>query len=156
MKSYRDILDDLSRAELPFAVIGSRAIEHFYPKWTAIHPPADCDIVMPFEAALLTRACDIVSKQGWLVELWGEPVQLPLSAEQLAGKYYLRARRGGAVLDINFETPLRWETWQSGLWWKDGVPYAARGHLVAAKRFSDRDKDQAFIHWLRQSAWEKR
>lgn len=35
--------------------------------------------------------CRVLASLGWSLTVWGEPLRLPLSAEQLAGKLYVRA-----------------------------------------------------------------
>ncbi|TGE29077.1 hypothetical protein [Hymenobacter metallicola] len=127
---YRRTLHALVEAGLEFCVIGSLALRWQCP--TLAHWPAhDCDLLVPFDVAQLNRLVQLLQATGWELTLWQKPVPVPLTEAQLRGKYYLRARWQGAILDLSYENAfMRWEEFAPERHWQAGLPLASVPHLL--------------------------
>ena len=140
---YRHTLRDLVAAGVEFCVIGSFGLRLQCPALAA-RPAHDCDLLLPFAILQLNAVVQQLQAAGWEVTLWEEPVRLPLTAAQLRGKYYLRARQAGAVLDLSFENAfMGWEEFAPQRQWRAGIPVASRAHLLyqCARRNTAADQE---------------
>ena len=119
---YLRTLRVLVAAGVPFVGLGTFALRQQYPALPR-RRVADCDLQLPPDAAVLDQLTARLQAAGWQVTLWEEPVRRPLAATELAGKYYLRARQAGAVLDCSYENDyLSWPEFQPLTHWHAGLP----------------------------------
>lgn len=149
---YRSTLRDLMAAGIEFCVIGSFALRLQCPALPSrfVH---DCDLMLPPDVASLNALAQHLQTAGWAVTLWEAPVQLPLAAEQLAGKYYLRARQAGAVLDCSYENDyLTWPEFIARLRWQDGLPLLLPEHILFQKAQRNNAADREVIQRCRMAA----
>ena len=96
-------LQAMAAAELPFALHGS-----FARWWRNPHTvtPADADLLVPWPA--LEAVCHWLHARGFRLECQGRPLHLPLDADTLRGRWYVRAERIDAdgrrvQLDLGYE-----------------------------------------------------
>ncbi|MCB2407764.1 hypothetical protein [Hymenobacter lucidus] len=148
---YRHTLHELVAAGVEFCVIGSLAV-----RWQcstlARWPAHDCDLLLPFEVPVLEAAVRHLQAVGWEIKLWQEPVALPLTQAQLQGKYYLRARRQEAILDLCYENEFRpWAEFAAGRHWHQGLPLATLEHLLDQCARRNRPADQEMLRQYRAS-----
>ncbi len=59
--------------------------------------------LLPAAEVALNGFCRRMAGLGYEVYSWGESVQAPLDMNRLAGRFYLRARRGNQVFDATYE-----------------------------------------------------
>jgi hypothetical protein len=98
---YQQALDAARRldaAGVGFVVIGSAA--RALRGEALAKPPGDVDLVLD-DAASLERACEVLVREGFALQGWGEPIVLPVG-RQAEGKIYVRARRGAEQIDVMF------------------------------------------------------
>ena len=95
------LLEALSEAA-PCLVIGTHAVALSRPDLLD-RPPNDTDLLTTPEA--LPALATLLLDAGFSLSSWEEPVSLPLPAELLKGRWYLRAQRGLLVLDLTYECP---------------------------------------------------
>lgn len=144
---YRRTLHALVAAGVPFVGLGTFALRQQCPALPR-RLVADCDIQLPADAQVLMRLVTLLQTAGWQVTLWEQPVPLPLTAAALAGKYYLRARRAGAVLDCSYEhDDLLWPAFQAVSTWQQGLPLAGVDFILQQKAQLHRPTDQALLRW---------
>ena len=149
---YLRTLHDLVATGLDFCLIGTFALRLHCPALPR-HLVHDCDLMLPAQPAQLTALVQHLHESGWQVTLWDEPVQLPLTAVQLAGKYYLRARQAGAILDCAYENDYRtWPEFVSRRQWQRGLPVLSAEEIVAQKRQLGKPAGQAVIRLYQQLA----
>ena len=142
---YQHILHELVAANVEFCVIGTYGLRAQCPALTA-YPVPDCDLMLPLLLENLTALVHCLQANNWMVTLWEQPVQLPLSAAELAGKYYLRARQAGAVLDCSYENDYQsWEEFTSQLHWHQGLPLASAAHILHQKARCGRPGDREVL-----------
>lgn len=142
---YWHTLRELVAAGIEFCVIGTFALRQQFPA-LADWPVQDCDILLPNHLPMLNRLAAHLQAAGWEIHLWQEPVGLPLTAAQLAGKYYLRARQAGATLDCTYECEwLDWPTVATGCRGLRGVPLASPEHTLFLKSRRNSPADQHVI-----------
>jgi hypothetical protein len=148
---YLRTLHELVAARIVFGVLGTFALRCQVPALPR-RLVADCDIQLPFEMDNLTRLVCCLQAAGWEVRVWDEPVALPLSAGQLAGKYYLRARKAGAVLDCTYENALLgWPEFRARCHWQQGLPLLKKEDVLRQKALVNRPADQRVLHWVQQA-----
>lgn len=147
---YRRTLHALVAADLPFVGLGTFALRLQCPALPR-RLVADCDLQFPPDAAVLTRLTELLQAAGWRLTLWEQPVQLPLQAAELTGKYYLRARRGRAVLDCAYENDfLNWPEFRAAGQWHHGLPLLPPPAILRQKILADRPADHVVLRWWRQ------
>ena len=145
---YERTLHELVAADVEFCVIGTYALRLQCPA-LATWPVPDCDLMLPPALENLTALVRCLQAAGWMVTLWEQPAQLPLSAPELAGKYYLRARQAGAVLDCSYENDYQtWGDFASQLHWHEGLPLASVAHILGQKAQCGRPDDRAVLRLL--------
>ncbi|MGI4865777.1 MAG: hypothetical protein ACRYFZ_17775 [Janthinobacterium lividum] len=146
---YLQTLHTLVAVNVSFCVLGTFGLRQQCPEL----PPclvADCDLILPADPAALTTLVRHLQATGWVVSLWEQPVALPLTAELLAGKYYLRARQAGAVLDCAYENDyLNWPDFVARCRWHNGLPLLAAEHILTQKAQCNRPADQLVLRWYR-------
>lgn len=144
---YRRTLHRLASHHLPFCVIGSFALY--------LHDPAlprrlvhDCDLLLPDDPALLNAVAGHLQHAGWQLTLWEVPCRLPLTAAELAGKYYLRARLHTAVLDCSYaNVQLSWAACLRHTQQQQGLPVLAPAEVLRAKMALNRPQDQRILQF---------
>ncbi|WP_400191068.1 hypothetical protein [Hymenobacter sp. B81] len=111
----------------------------------------DCDLQLPPDPVLLSQLTQLLQAAGWRVTLWEQPVPLPLHGSALVGRYYLRARRAGAVLDCAYENDdLAWPDFAAGCQWHQGLPLLRAEVILQQKAQAARPTDVRFLAWWRQ------
>lgn len=147
---YLRTLHALVAADIPFVALGTFALRRQCPTLPR-RLVADCDLQFPPDAAVLTRLTQLLQAAGWRVTLWEQPVQLPPPAAELPGKYYLRARRGQAVLDCAYENDfLSWPEFQAASRWQQGLPLLPPPAILHQKMQADRPADHVVLRWWRR------
>jgi hypothetical protein len=147
---YLRTLHELVAAGVVFGVFGTFALRCQFPALPR-RLVADCDILLPFEVDNLTALVSSLQAAGWRVSVWGEPLCLPLHVEQLAGKYYLRAQRAGAVLDCTYENELLdWPEFRAHCHWQQGLPLLGLEAVLLQKAQVNRPADQRVLQWMQQ------
>ena len=142
---YLRTLHDLAAAGITFCVIGSFGLRLQRPalgrRWVA-----DCDVQLPSELENLTRLVHHLQAGGWRVTVWEQPLRLPLRAAALAGKYYLRARQGGAVLDCSYENDFwPWAEFAAATQLQAELPILAVEAILRQKALCGRATDRALL-----------
>lgn len=151
-RRYRRTLRQLVAAGVPFGVLGTFALRRHCPALPR-RLVADCDILLPPDPTALNGLTTLLQASGWCVTLWEQPVVLPLRAADLMGKYYLRARQAGAVLDCAYENDyLTWPEFWADCHWHHGLPLLAPAAIVRQKAQVGRPADQAVLRWWQQAA----
>jgi hypothetical protein len=150
---YLLTLHSLVAAGFDFCVLGTFGLRLQCPRLPR-RLVADCDLLLPADPAGLTALVSHLEAGGWVVSLWEQPVPRPLTAELLAGKYYLRARQAGAVLDCAYENEyLDWSDFAARRIWHRGLPLLATTHILAQKARCNRPADQLVLrHFLALAA----
>ena len=150
---YLRTLHELATASITFCVIGSFGLRLQHPdverRWVA-----DCDVQLPPRPlANLAQLVRVLQAGGWRVALWEQPVRLPLRAANLAGKYYLRARQGGAVLDCSYENDYwSWAEFAASTRQQAGLPVLAVEAILRQKGLCGRATDRALLARLGAAA----
>lgn len=148
---YLRTLYQLVAASVPFGVLGTFALRRHHPALPR-RLVADCDLLLPPDLPVLNRLTSLLLASGWRVTLWEQPVALPLRAADLAGKYYLRARQAGAVLDCAYENDyLSWPEFRAACQWHHGLPLLARAAILRQKAQVGRPADMVAIRFLLHS-----
>ena len=146
---YLRTLHALVAANVTFCVLGTFGLRQQCPELPR-RLVADCDLILPADPATLTTLVRHLQATGWVVSLWEQPVPLPLTAELLAGKYYLRARQAGAVLDCAYENDyLSWPDFVAHCRWHNGLPLLATEQILTQKAQCNRPADQLVLRWYR-------
>lgn len=144
---YLRTLHQLAAAGIPFGVLGTFALRQLCPALPR-RLVADCDLLLPFDTARLTELGQLLQAGGWHLTLWEQPVALPLQAADLAGKYYLRARQAGAVLDCAYENDfLSWPEFWASCYWHHGLPLLPPAAILQQKALVGRPADLAVLRW---------
>lgn len=142
---YLRTLHALVAAKIPFGVLGTFGLRLQIPRLPR-RLVADCDLLLPADPAGFTALVSHLEAGGWVVSLWEQPVPRPLTTELLAGKYYLRARQAGAVLDCAYENDyLNWPDFEARCIWHRGLPLLAAAHILAQKARCNRPADQLVL-----------
>jgi hypothetical protein len=105
---YLRTLHGLVAAGFDFCVLGTFGLRLQHPRLRCRFV-SDCDSILPSNPADLTKLVSRLQAESWQITLWEQPVSLPLMAEVLIGKYYLRARQAKAVLDCAYEMTIKAE-----------------------------------------------
>lgn len=140
---YASTLKSLHAAGLPYVVIGTYALRIYFPEALRDYQVPDCDLVLCAED--LNHAIELLLAEGWALTIWEEAVFGPVSAEDAAGKFYLRARRADATMDLTYECVLPWPGIQARRIIWQGIPLAALVDIVALKRIKGQPKDIALL-----------
>ena len=147
-RRYLHTLHRLVAAGVPFGILGTFALRRYYPTLPR-RLVADCDLLLPPDPLALNTLTNLLQASDWRVTLWEQPVVLPLQAANLAGKYYLRARQAGAVLDCAYENDyLSWPEFQAECQWHQGLPLLAPAAILRQKAQVGRPADRAVLRWL--------
>ena len=147
---YLRTLHQLVAAGVPFGVLGTFALRQHCPTLPR-RLVADCDLLLPPDAAALNTLTDFLQADGWRVTLWEQPITLPLQAADLTGKYYLRARQAGAVLDCAYENDfLGWPAFWADCRCHHGLPLLEPAALLQQKAQVGRPADLAVLRWWQQ------
>lgn len=148
---YLHTLRELVASGVDFCVIGTFALRLHCPKLPRrlVH---DCDLMLPRNPATLTALVRHLQAASWQVTLWDEPVQLPLDQEILTGKYYLRARQAGAVLDCAYENDyLTWPEFVKCRQWLQGLPLLPVENILFQKSQYTKPASREVIRWHREA-----
>ena len=112
---------------------------------------ADCDLLPPDSAGLNTLT-NLLQATNWRITLWEQPVELPLRPTDLMGKYYLRARQAGAMLDCAYENDfLSWPEFRASCQWHHGLPLLTPAAILRQKAQVGRPPDLAVLRWWQQA-----
>ncbi|MFI0353160.1 hypothetical protein [Actinomadura sp. 9N407] len=146
---YVDALRTLREHGIAFVVIGSFGLRlHLGERLEGVtgRPPADCDIVVPGDRATLLGFVEALPE--WRVWSWRDPV--PPLPEDIAGRFYLRARRGGLILDATYE-PLgvTWPELRDTAIERTGIPVATIESIVKTLAVRGGERDRRIIDRLR-------
>ena len=148
---YLRTLHQLVAAGVAFGGLGTFALRQQCPALPR-RRVADCDLLLPPDPASLTVLARELDAAGWHVTLWEQPVTLPLQAATLAGKYYLRARQAGAVLDCAYENDYTtWPEFWAACRWYHGLPLLPVADILRQKAQTGRPTDLALLHWCQQA-----
>lgn len=148
---YLRTLRALLGAGVPFVVLGTFALRRQCPQLPR-RLVADCDLQLPPDPAVLNQLTQLLQAAGWRVTLWEAPVQLPLAAAELAGKYYLRARRAGAALDCTYEhDSLDWPAFQARSHWCEELPLLRAAAILQQKAQIERPRDRTLLGWWQET-----
>jgi len=136
------LLDLAGRA--PFVVIGSVAVELFAPGKLG-RAPRDIDIVVDSNSEHLEQLVLALQRLGFIVTSWGEPVQVPLDANQLQGRFYLRGERLSRsgerlLIDLTYESTISFTTlWTNSRTVCNGISVASMRHVLDLMRLANKD-----------------
>jgi hypothetical protein len=108
----------------------------------------DCDLLLPGGLPDACRAAERLAAAGHALQVWGDPLAVPVDPRALAGKVYLRTTRGAAVLDLTHELDERLRVQLRGAAPVDGVPVAAVDAVLASKRARGTARDLALLSLL--------
>jgi hypothetical protein len=150
---YLRTLRALVATGVEFCVIGTFALRLQCPTLPR-RLVGDCDLMLPSNPATLTELVQQLQHSGWEITLWNEPIQLPLTVEQLAGKYYLRARQAGAMLDCSYENDyLTWDEFTARTTWHQGLPLLPVEDILRQKLLLNKPAGQEVIRWYQEAKW---
>jgi hypothetical protein len=148
---YLRTLHQLVAAGIPFGVLGTFALRLHYPTLPR-RLVADCDLLLPPIPAGLNALTELLQAGGWAVTLWEQPVTLPLQPIDLTGKYYLRARQAGAVLDCAYENDfLSWPEFWASCHWHQELPLLTPTAILRQKAQVARPADLAVLRWWQRA-----
>jgi hypothetical protein len=148
---YLRTLHLLVAAEMPFGVLGTFALRQQCPALPR-RLVADCDLLLPPDLATLNALTALLHANGWYLTLWEQPLSPPLQPADLTGKYYLRARQAGAVLDCAYENDyLDWPAFWANCRWHQGLPLLAPAAILQQKAQVGRPADLAVLGWWQQA-----
>ena len=149
---YLRTLHQLVAAHVPFGGLGTFALRQQCPALPR-RLVADCDLLLPPYPDALNALTARLQAAGWRVTLWEQPVELPLRATDLAGKYYLRARQASAVLDCAYENDfLSWPEFWANCRWHHGLPLLTPAAILRQKAQVGRPADLAVLRWWQRTS----
>lgn len=111
----------------------------------------DCDVLLGGGEENLKRAWETVAGAGWQTFLWEQQLDSFPSANELKGKYYIRARKANASIDLCFEYhEIDVEQWLERKKQINQVFVADCEDIIGLKRKNDREKDRLVLAKLKQ------
>lgn len=148
--AYVQELRALHAAGVKFCLFGSLGLVLGGLDLSDYHVP-DADVVLSPEIENLDTAAATLMQRGWACTIWESSVILPLTDNQVRGKYYIRARRAGQTIDLTYELdgPPRFAEWMAGASLRRGVPTAGTAMIVECKRRLGRARDLSLLKMLK-------
>lgn len=125
-----------------FAVTGGFALHLIAPEALDRHP-TDVDLLVPETREALEPFVRRLRELAFAVTSWGEPVTGPLTAELVDGRVYLRAVRGGLILDLTFTPPDAFEAIWNRAQEIEGIRVLSREDLRRQLERAGRPRDLA-------------
>ena len=86
-----------------------------------------------------------LQRLGFIVTSWGEPVQVPLDANQLQGRFYLRGERLSRsgerlLIDLTYESTISFTPlWTNSRTVCNGISVASMRHVLDLMRLANKD-----------------
>ena len=100
------VLADLKHHGVPFIVMGSFALEMILKKRLP-EPPRDLDLFLPNDLGAIEGFAQVTEGLGFSSTVWQDPLERPVSKEQLEGRFYVRAKRFSdeetLIIDATYE-----------------------------------------------------
>ncbi len=150
MDAYFPILQQLSRANIQFAIIGTFALKHHFPEKMATYTLGDCDLIIQPNLPNINLAISVLRENDWKVSLWEQEVNSNLEWTLLEGKFYLRATQNELQLDLTYECPwIPWVEMESGINRVGYLPIAAIKHVKRLKQIKGSPKDLRVLDLLK-------
>lgn len=110
VQPYLDFLHQLSDQRISYTTIGTFAVNMGPLKYSLDNPPADLDILIPFEEVPITKTVNLLQKEGYDIKVWEKPLSTPVQFSNLVGKYYFRATKvinnTNYQIDVTFESDI--------------------------------------------------
>ncbi|QHT67660.1 hypothetical protein GXP67_13985 [Rhodocytophaga rosea] len=142
---YLQTLQQLQAAGIQYCVIGTFGLG-LYNADFLLYSVTDCDLIVKNEAENLNKLAKALQELHWQLYLWEEPVMYPLPLEELAGKYYIRARQQEAILDATYEyESISWSTFEEQINYIEGIPVASMNHILYMKKRRNLEKDRQVV-----------
>lgn len=111
----------------------------------------DCDVLLGVGEENLRGAWEVLAGAGWQTFLWEQQLNSFPSANELKGKYYIRARKANASIDLCFEyDDINAEQWLERKEQFNQVFVANSEDIIGLKRKNDREKDRLLLAKLKQ------
>lgn len=158
MHPYAEACRRLAQARVPYVIVGVFGVNLYSERVGAVITTADCDLLLPSDAAILSRALQALARLGYAFEAGGESF-LP-DPELLQGAVHARAnivaRREDAQLDLVLEIAgCRYEDlWKRHRRFRvDGilVRVAPLEDILRSKELAGRPKDRLFLETYRDA-----
>lgn len=108
LQPYFDFLQKLNNEHIPYTTIGTFAINMGPLKPALDNPPADLDILIPFEEEQIQKTVKLLQKEGYGIKVWEKPLYTPIQFSSLVGKYYFRATK--VMNNINYQVDVTFES----------------------------------------------
>lgn len=126
------LLRSLAAARVPFVTIGSAGLLLAHPRLRGAYALSDCDVLLG--EGELPAFVRWAQSRGAEVTSWGEPWDWRWTVRELAGRFYVRARCEGLVMDATYEEA-RFDV--AALLrearWIDGIPVCPERELWAGR-----------------------
>lgn len=146
---YIQTLQDFSLEQVEYAVIGTFGLllHGFSADDYLVN---DCDLILGEGEENLKRAWQIVNRVGWQTYLWEKRLHRFPPPQERKGKYYIRARKESAMMDLCFEyEEIDVPGWLERKKRIDQVLVADSADIIELKRKNDRDKDRKILAILK-------
>ena len=139
---YQATLHHLTQNNFPYLLMGTYALKLQYPDRMADYAVTDCDLLLPPDPVIVQQFVSTLMAAGWALTLWEEPLTGEEPAETYTGKFYVRAQRESAQLDLTYESPQDWPTAQAAAQTVNGLPVLATDQLLWLKSLKGRPVDR--------------
>ena len=148
--AYEEELRAMHASGVTFCLFGSLGLVVGGVDLGGYHVPV-ADVAMPEDIENLNLAAELLASRGWSCTLWELMARLPLSKDQVAGKYYLRARRAGLTIDLTYEfdDPPCFADWMRSASLLRGIPTEQTGAILECKRRLGRAQDLRLLGMLK-------
>ncbi|MEL6820429.1 MAG: hypothetical protein AAFP70_01610 [Calditrichota bacterium] len=145
-------MQQLSKAEIKYVVIGTWALKKKYPEDLAGYPVKDCDLIIAPLLRSIRQTIAVLVKNNWSVTVWEEEIDDTVEMNFLQGKFYLRARKSKLTLDITYECPfIPWQELMRDKQAYSGIPLASTKHILHLKELKGTDRDKHITKLFRST-----
>ena len=158
MHPYAEACRFLARARVPYVIVGAFGVNLYSERVGTVITTADCDFLLPADAAVLSRALRALSRLGYVFEAGREPfLEDP---ELLQGVLRARANIVARKEDIQLDLVLEIAGCRFGDLWErrrkfrvEGVlvRVAPLGDILRSKELAGRPKDRLFLATYRDA-----
>lgn len=159
MRAYAEVCRALSRARVPYVIIGAFGVGLYAKEAGTLITTADCDLLLPTTPGVLARAIRALRRGGYAIEAGGEPLvdeDKSVLAAIVRARASVQARRRGTIIDLalqaagcRFESLLK----RSRRFSLKGVivRVAALEDILRSKERAGRPKDLLFLETYRDA-----
>ena len=152
MHPYLRTCRDLERARVPYLIVGAFGADLYARDAGCVITTQDCDLLLPPDPAILSRAVGVLMKLGYSLEAGGEPVDR--DPDLIQGIVRALGCVRAAKRDVRIDLPLQIagcafrSLWKKHRQMKAGgvmVRVAPLADILRSKKLADRPKDRLFL-----------